>query len=202
MTTTAPAAPAALDSAAPGAPALDAEKAELIGALADARSALTQTVAGLDDEQAGEHPTVSALCLGGLVKHVAGTEEGWLKFAIEGASTISYDLPEGVTWDDLMSGTVTEWPQWMVERQNEFTMLPGETLAGILADYERVAARTEELIATADLSVRHDLPEAPWHEPGGSQSVRQVLLHVIAETSQHAGHADIVREALDGRTAT
>ena len=42
------------------------------------------------------------------------------------------------------------------------------------------------------------LPEAPWYEPGANWSARRVLLHIIAETSQHAGHADIIREALDG----
>jgi len=42
------------------------------------------------------------------------------------------------------------------------------------------------------------LPSAPWFEPGSSWSVRRVLLHVIAETSQHAGHADILRESIDG----
>jgi Protein of unknown function (DUF664) len=46
------------------------------------------------------------------------------------------------------------------------------------------------------------LPEAPWHEPGSVRSVRRVLMHVIAETAQHAGHADVLREALDGQKST
>jgi hypothetical protein len=53
---------------------LDAERTDLLAALATARSALTNTVRGLGDEQLGEHPTVSALCLGGLIKHVASIE--------------------------------------------------------------------------------------------------------------------------------
>lgn len=82
-------------------------------------------------------------------------------------------------------------------------MLPGETLAGIIARYEQVAARSEEIIASVpDLSATHPLPEAPWHEPGTVYSVRRVLTHIIAETAQHAGHADILRETLDGRTST
>jgi hypothetical protein len=48
------------------------------------------------------------------------------------------------------------------------------------------------------LDLAHPLPEAPWFEPGASWSARRVLLHVIAETAQHAGHADIIRESLDG----
>jgi uncharacterized damage-inducible protein DinB len=43
------------------------------------------------------------------------------------------------------------------------------------------------------------LPEAPWFEKGASWSVRRTLLHIIAETAQHAGHADILREAIDGQ---
>ena len=50
-----------------------------------------------------------------------------------------------------------------------------------------------------DLDADYPLPEAPWFEPGARWSVRRVVLHVIAETSQHAGHADIIRETLDGQ---
>ncbi|MEV7427429.1 MULTISPECIES: DinB family protein [unclassified Streptomyces] len=182
---------------------LDAERTDLLAALAAARSALTRTVGGISDEQGGEHPTVSALSLGGLVKHVASIEEGWLRFAVDGPSALNYDLPEGVTWADFRAGTATEYPQWAIDHRNNFRMLPGETLAGIIARYEEVAARTEEIIASVpDLSATHPLPEAPWHEPGEVRSVRRVLTHVIAETAQHAGHADILRETLDGGTAT
>jgi uncharacterized damage-inducible protein DinB len=183
--------------------ALDTERAELLAQLAATRAALIKTTTGLSDEQAGERPTVSALCLGGLIKHVASTEEGWLRFVVDGASAMSHELPEGVTWADIMAGTAREFPQWMIDHQNEFQMLPGETLAGVLEHYEQVAARSEEIIATVpDLSATHPLPAAPWHEPGAVRSVRRVLMHVIAETAQHAGHADILREALDGQKST
>ncbi|MFF1655087.1 DinB family protein [Streptomyces sp. NPDC058255] len=182
---------------------LDAERLDLLAALATARSTLINTTRGLSDEQAGKRPTVSALCLGGLIKHVASTEEGWMRFVVEGPSAIHYDLPEGVTWADLEAGTAREVPQWAIDRQNDFRMLPGETLAGILERYEQIAARSEKVIASVpDLSATHPLPEAPWHEPGAVRSVRRVLAHVIAETAQHAGHADILRETLDGQTST
>ncbi|GAA1158507.1 DinB family protein [Streptomyces hebeiensis] len=184
-------------------PALDAERTDLIAALASARSALTNSVRGLTDEQLGERPTVSALCLGGLIKHVASVEEGWLRVAVEGPSALNFDLPEGVTWADIQAGTAREIPRWMIDHQKDFQMLPGDTLAGILERYEEVAARTEEVIASLpDLSVTHALPEAPWQEAGEVWSVRRVLLHVVAETTQHAGHADILRESIDGRTST
>ena len=182
---------------------LDAERTDLLAELAIARSFLINTVRGLTDEQLGAHPTVSALCLGGLIKHVAATEEAWMRFVIEGPSVMSFDLPEGVTWEEFMAGTAREYPQWAIDRQNDFQMLPGDTLAGILERYEQVAAETERVIAAVpDLGATQPLPEAPWSEPGGVQSVRRSLMHVIAETAQHAGHADILRESIDGQTST
>ncbi|MBN6039854.1 DinB family protein [Amycolatopsis sp. 195334CR] len=180
---------------------LDAERTDLLAELAAARAALTSTTRGLTDEQTGEQPTASTLCLGGLIKHVASIEESAVRMAVEGSSTVRYDLPEGVTWAEFMAGTAREYPQWAIDHWNEFRMQPGETLAGVIARYEEVAARTEEIIAGVDdLSAAHPLPEAPWYEPGASRSVRRTLMHLIAETSQHAGHADILRETIDGQT--
>ncbi|SCL21974.1 Protein of unknown function [Micromonospora pallida] len=182
---------------------LDTERADLIAALATARSALTNTVRGLSDEQLGERPTASALCLGGLIKHVTSMEEGWLRFVVEGPSALRFDMPEGVTWADFMAGTAREVPQWAIDHQNDFRMGPGETLTGILARYEQVAARSAEVVAALpDLSATYPMPEAPWNEQREVRSVRRVLMHVIAETAQHAGHADILRETLDGQTST
>lgn len=181
----------------------DAERNDLIAELAAARAALTTTVHDLTDEQAGARPTVSALCLGGLLKHVASMEENWLRFAVEGPSAMRYDLPDDVTWADVAAGTAREFPQWAIEHQDEFRMLPGDTLADVLARYEDVAKRSEDIILSLpDLSVTHPLPDAPWNRPGTVWSARRAVLHVVTETAQHAGHADILREALDGRKAT
>ncbi|MET4925672.1 DinB family protein [Streptomyces sp. PSRA5] len=180
----------------------DAERADLLATLATTRSALVHTVRGLSDEQLGERPTAGSLCLGGLIKHVASNEEAWLRFAVDGPSAMSFDLPDGVTWADLAAGTAA-YPQWAVDRENDFRMLPGDTSAGILARFEEIAARTEKTIAAVpDLSATHPLPEAPWHQPGAVRSVRGVLTHLIAETAQHAGHADILRESLDGQKSS
>ncbi|MFD7914327.1 DinB family protein [Streptomyces sp. NPDC059752] len=184
-------------------PTLDDERADLLDQLKAARSALLTTTRGLSDEQAGERPTASVLCLGGLVKHVASMEDAWTRFVAEGPSAMRYDLPEGVTWEDFAAGTAREYPQWAIDHRNDFEVLPGETLTGILQRYEQVADRTVEIIsAVPDLSATHRLPEAPWNEPGAVRSVRRVLTHLIAETAQHAGHADILREALDGQKSS
>jgi hypothetical protein len=158
--------------------AVTGERADLLQTLAKHRGFLRVTVRGLTDEQARRRTTASELCLGGLIKHVAGTEERWMRFAVGGAGAMR---SEPVDWE------------------GQFRMLDGETLSGLLDRYEQVAAETDRLVATLpDLDLAHPLPEAPWFEPGARWSVRRVLLHIIAETSQHAGHADILRESLDG----
>ncbi|HEX6343020.1 DinB family protein [Umezawaea sp.] len=155
------------------------ERADLLETLAKHRFFLRGTTRGLTDEQAGSHPTVSALSLGGLIKHVAATEASWSRFIVGGAT--------------LMEDGAIPW-------EEQHRMMPGETLAGLLDAYEEVARTTDELVATLpDLDVAHPLPVAPWFEAGKSWSARRVLLHLIAETSQHAGHADILRESIDGQ---
>ncbi|MFC0547145.1 DinB family protein [Kutzneria chonburiensis] len=159
---------------------LTGEHADLLEALGKHRFFLRHTVQGLTDEQAALTPTASELCLGGLIKHVTRAEKGWYDFMISG--------PEAHSGQDF-EGHVTS-----------FRMLPGETLAGLLADYEAVAARTDELLTSgADLNQSQPLPEAPWFPPNTRWSFRRVLTHVIAETAQHAGHADIIRETIDGQ---
>jgi hypothetical protein len=141
------------------------------------------TARELTDEQAATKTTVSELCIGGIIKHVAAVERGWARFIVEGPSAMG-------RWDD--EGTLQA-------HLDGFRMLPGDTLADLLDEYAAVASQTDELLATLpDLDASQPLPEAPWYEPGASWSARRVLLHIMAETAQHAGHADIIREAIDG----
>ncbi|MEU5898428.1 DinB family protein [Streptomyces venezuelae] len=166
-------------------PRVTGERADLLEALTHHRTMLRVTARDLTDEQAGRRTTVSELCVGGIIKHVTSVERVWTAFIQDGLSALG----------DVTDMTDEDWAQ----RADEFRMLPGETLAGVLAAYEQVARRTDELVRyLPDLDVSHPLPEAPWWEPGGRWSARRVLLHVIGETSQHAGHADIIRESLDG----
>jgi len=157
------------------------ERADLLQSLATQRHFLRHTTRGLTDEQAARQATASALCLGGLIKHVALTERQWARFIAEG--------PSAMAWDEASAG------DWMAA----FTMLDGETLADLLENYAQVARQTDELVAhLPDLDATQPLPPAPWFEPGARWSARRVLLHLIAEIAQHAGHADIIRESLDG----
>lgn len=169
----------------PAAPAVTGERADLLQALAKQRHFLTFTTRDLTDEQAGRRTTTSELCLGGLIKHVTSVERLWAAFIVEGPSAMP----------DFSAMTEEDFAR----RADEFRMLPGDTLEGVLAAYAEVARRTEELVASLpDLDAEQPLPEAPWFEADTRWSARRVLLHIIAETAQHTGHADIIREALDG----
>jgi hypothetical protein len=166
-------------------PTVTGERADLLAALAKQRHFLRFTTRDLTDGQAGQASTVSELCLGGLIKHVKAVEEGWVNFILEGPSAMG----------DFSAMTEADFAR----RAAEFRLLPGETLDGVLAGYAEVARRTDELVASLpDLDAAHPLPKAPWYEPGARWSARTVILHIIAETAQHAGHADIIREAIDG----
>ncbi|MEV8324176.1 DinB family protein [Kitasatospora sp. NPDC056731] len=161
------------------------ERADLLAALAKQRHFLRFTTRDLTDEQAGLRTTVSALCLGGLIKHVSTAERFWVDFILEGPSAMP----------DFSSFTEADFAR----RADEFRLLPDETLAGVLAEYAEVARRTDDLVATLpDLGATQPLPKAPWFEAGAEWSARRVLMHIVTESAQHAGHADIIREALDG----
>ncbi|MFJ8625900.1 DinB family protein [Kitasatospora sp. NPDC093550] len=163
------------------------EREDLVETLDTHRGLLRRTVRDLTDAQAAERTTVSELCLGGLIKHVAAVEARWVRFMTGGAEAM-----RAGDADPTGEDAAAAW-------QAQFRMVEGETLAGLLAEYERVARGTDELVRTLpDLDLSHLLPPAPWFEPGATWSARRVLLHVIAETAQHAGHADIIRESLDG----
>ena len=164
----------------------DAERSDLLAMLAKHRHFLRYTTQGLTDEHARARSTVSELTLGGLVKHVTLVERGWAEFIVAGPSAMR----------DASDMTAADFAAW----QDQFRLLDSETLAEVLADYEATAAVTDELVRTLpDLSVTYPLPAAPWFPPGERWSARRALMHIIAETAQHCGHADIIREAIDGQ---
>jgi hypothetical protein len=160
-----------------------AERADLLETLAKHRGFLRYAVQGLTDEQARLRPTASELTLGGLIKHVTATERNWAAFVVGG--------PEAFPAFD--ESTYADWAA-------EFVMLPDESLEDLLAAHADVARRTDDLVRTLpSLDAAHPLPEAPWFAPGASWSARRTFLHIVAETAQHAGHADILRETIDGQ---
>lgn len=164
------------------------EREDLLEALTLHRGFLRFTVRDLTDDQASTRSTVSELTLAGLICHVSETEAMWAAFMEQGTAAFGDDMP------DLSDpAVVAAW-------ESKFRLGEGQTLADALDEYARVAARTDELVRTLpDLDAAYPLPAAPWFPPDACWSVRRTVLHILAETSQHAGHADILREAIDGQ---
>ncbi|MCO1657648.1 DinB family protein [Pseudonocardia humida] len=162
---------------------LTGERADLLETLRMHRALLRGTARDLTDEQAATRSTVSELTVGGLIKHVALMESQWVDFIEQGTSAME-------------SSPDDDWAEF----GNTFRMLEGETLQVLLDRYDEIARRTDEVVATLpDLDLSHPLPEAPWFPPGARRSARRVFMGLIAEIAQHAGHADIIREAIDGQ---
>jgi uncharacterized damage-inducible protein DinB len=162
-------------------PPIAGEREGLLAYLAQQRQLLRIAVHGLTDEQARATPSASTLSLGGLVKHVAFTERGWIDTVLQREGQRSAD------------GYVAA-----------FILGPEESLAGVLDLYSEVARETETQIAgIAELGQPVPVPRGvPWFPADvEAWSVRWVLLHLIEETARHVGHADIIRESLDGATA-
>jgi uncharacterized damage-inducible protein DinB len=161
-------------------PPVPDERTGLLSFLAQQRYVLKLTAHGLTDEQARAMPTVGTLSVGGLIKHVASTERGWIDVMLQRESTGSEH--------DYMS---------------DFVMADEDTLDALIARYDQVARETEEAVAGVELDDPVPVPQGvPWYpDDVDAWSVRWVLLHLIEETARHAGHADMVREAVDGGTA-
>jgi len=166
-------------------PPVPDERTGLLAYLAQQRYMLRVAAYGLSDEQARQTPTRSALSIGGLIKHVAATEQGWIDMIIKRDRSSADESSE----DDYFAN---------------FRLEPDETLASVLQAYDEVAQETERVIAgISDLGQAVPVPQGvPWFPSDvEAWSVRWVLLHVIEETARHAGHADIIRESIDGATA-
>jgi uncharacterized damage-inducible protein DinB len=156
------------------------EREGLLAFLDQQRQAVAAAAYGLTDEQARQRPTAGELSIGGLVKHVAAVERAWMDTALQR----NRSAREEADYD------------------RGFTLGEDETLADALADLEAAGRETAAVIAgIADLGQAVPVPDAPWFPKDvEAWSVRWVLLHLIEEVARHAGHADIVRESIDGAT--
>ncbi len=158
------------------------ERDALLAYLAQQRDVLILTAYGLTDEQARAVPSASELCVGGLIKHVEQVERYWVDTVLHRPAPFD----PGTDWSE------------------RFRLGPDETLDGVVARYRQAADETEAVVATIkDLGQPVPVPrDAPWFPADvEAWSVRWVLLHLITETARHAGHADIVRQSIDGATA-
>ncbi|MFD9301852.1 DinB family protein [Streptomyces sp. NPDC060048] len=157
------------------------ERGTLLSFVQAQRTGLRETVQGLTEEQAASRPSASELSLSGLLKHAAECELNWLYLARQEPN------PQRRTRE-----TYTE----------SFQLVGDETIPSVLAFWDEVVAQTEAFIAAVpSLDDTFPLPEAPWFPKDGKVSMRWMLLHLVEEFARHAGHADIIRESLDGTKA-
>jgi uncharacterized damage-inducible protein DinB len=157
------------------------ERTDILRMLAEQRDILLIAVRGLTDAQAAARTTVSDLTLGGIVKHLGQGHRAWTHIMTGREGT-----PDGM-WDT-----------------GQYYLAEGDTLAVLLDEYAAATRATEEaVLSLPDLDATVPLPEAPW-APGVvvRWSRRRILLQLLRETAQHAGHADIIRETLDGANTT
>ncbi|HEV3309093.1 MAG TPA: DinB family protein [Chloroflexota bacterium] len=157
------------------------ERDQLLAFLDQQRYVVRVAAHGLTDEQARATPTAGALSMAGMVKHLAVVERRWIDLVRDG----SYG---------------TDPAEYLAS----FALTDDETFADVLKAYEEVAHETDDLISgISDLNTPVPIPKGvPWFPSDvDTWTVRWVLLHLIEETARHAGHADIVRESIDGATA-
>jgi uncharacterized damage-inducible protein DinB len=171
----------------------------LASPVADERSALRAYLAyhqgayfavayGLTDEQARSRPTVSELSIGGLIKHVTAMQQTWMSRVAA--------APDAPPKDPRPFNQVAG------EYAEQHLMRDDETLDGLLEKFKAQNSVSLHLVQTADLDAEVPVPhEIPWFPKDlKAWSVRWVILHVINELARHSGHADIIREGIDGAT--
>lgn len=155
------------------------ERGALLNFIEAQRAAIRRSLLGLTEEQAASRPSASELSLSGLLKHVAEVELNWLRLAQQRPNERQRTQE---TWGDA------------------FRLVDEETIPEVVEFWAGVAKETEDFVRSVpDLDDTFPLPEAPWFPKDGRVSVRWMLLHLVQEAGRHAGHADVIRESLDGK---
>ena len=153
------------------------EREALAAFLDKQRDILVRKIEGVTDEDARKTPTASALSLLGILKHCALWERRWFQVIVAGRTFRG------------------EWPEvksnWMID---DFAVGPDDTVLYWLTYYADQVAESRRIVTDRDL----DAPCA-YAEDSGT-NLRWVLMHHIEEVARHAGHADIIRETIDGST--
>jgi uncharacterized damage-inducible protein DinB len=154
-------------------------KTDLHRYLRTARDALMWKLEGLSDYDIRRPMTPTGTNLLGLVKHVASVEAGYL------GETFDRTFPEPLPWYE--EGAEPNADMWATAEESR------EQIVGL---YRRVWAHSDVTIETLPLDAVGHVPH--WPADRSEVTLQQILVHMIAESHRHAGHADIVRELIDG----
>jgi uncharacterized damage-inducible protein DinB len=168
-------------------PATD-ERQTLIEFLRFNQNAFFAVAYGLTDEQARSTPSVSALSIGGLIKHAAGVQHSWMA-RVKAA-------PDSPPRDDR------PFEEQAAEYEEQYLMRDDERLEHVLQRLRTQNEETLRIFAEADLDTQVPVPrDVPWFPQDlDFWTVRWVAMHLVEELTRHAGHGDIIRESIDGAT--
>ena len=161
-----------------GTPVAGNEKEVLAGFLDHYRATIIAICEGLSDEALRRTVVPSRTTILGMIKHLAYVERGWFQETIAGK-------PVDYPFDDAD------------DPDADLRIEPEESSEEILDLYRTECARSREVIESVSLD---DLVKG--EKRSADYNVRWVVVHMIEETARHAGHADIIREQLDGTTGT
>lgn len=159
---------------------VEALKADLQRYLQAAREALVWKLEGLSEYDVRRPMTPTGTNLLGLVKHLAYVEQGYF------GETFGRLDPGAPSWDED-DGAEPNWDMWATAE---------ESRDRILGLYRRAWDHADATIAALPLDAPGTVPW--WNGERAAVTLHRVLVHVIAETNRHAGHADVVRELIDG----
>jgi uncharacterized damage-inducible protein DinB len=160
------------------------EAATLLGFLDYQRATLAWKCAGLDGRALRVTVAASSVTLGGLLKHMAYVESNWFSEAL-------YGRTRQPPWDTV---------DWKADRDWEWHSAAEDTPGQLLALWHDAVDNSRQLLAQALADGGLDqLARRTWPD-GRAPSLRWILVHMIEEYARHNGHADLLREAVDGST--
>ena len=169
----------------PDTPPAGDEIETLLGFLDFQRATLAWRGSGLDSEGLNTTVAASSMTLGGLLKHMALVEDGWFSRSLFGNDRQS-------PWDTV---------DWDADQDWDWHSAANDTPEQLRALWQRAVDRSRTLVATA--LERGGLDQAAVRiDPhyGAAPSLRWIVVHMIEEYARHNGHADLIREAIDGVT--
>jgi uncharacterized damage-inducible protein DinB len=165
-------------------PAFDLDERGMLSAYLDYhRATLVWKASGLTQAQLATTIASSSLTIAGLVKHMALVEDSWFTDKFAG-------LGDPEPWDAV---------DWDADPDWEFRTALDDTPEQLLAQYAESCERSRAVVAAAESLDDRSVAESK-REPGQHFTLRWILLHMIEETARHNGHADFIREAIDGVT--